>query len=129
VGHIHLATNAIRIDLLCEAQPGSPARLEFQQVEGKLAARLRGGDWIATLDPRARSVLEAALTGLYCKAGVDFVVVSGGPQAVFVFQEHPISWDTWVTWWQADRTATRAPGPLVAEVCLFPPGEASEKRP
>ncbi|MFO0879845.1 MAG: hypothetical protein U0840_21065 [Gemmataceae bacterium] len=129
VGHIHLATNAIRIDLLCEALPGNRARLEFQQVEGKLMARLREGDWIATLDPRPRSVLEAALTGLYCKAGVDYVVVSGEPQSVFTLQEHPIPWETWVTWWQADRTTTRAPGPLLAEVRLLPQGEASENRP
>lgn len=78
VGHIEIASNRVRIALVCEALQGGrddrgAAKIAFEEQSGWLVASVAQLGWIAKLDDAQRVVLENGLAGLYALAAVDMV--------------------------------------------------------
>jgi hypothetical protein len=78
VGHIEIASNRVRIGLVCESLQGGrdasgTAKIAFEEQSGWLLGSVAQLGWIAKLDDVQRLVLENGLAGFYKMAAVDIV--------------------------------------------------------
>ncbi len=78
VGHIEIASNRVRIGLVCESLQGgrdasASAKIAFEEQSGWLLGSVAQLGWIAKLDEAQRLVLENGLAGFYKMAAVDIV--------------------------------------------------------
>ena len=96
VGKVMLATNRIRIELLCKI--GEPMRLSFFEHAGTLTAVMDCPGWLRKLPDDQAAVVRTALAGWYQLAGADVVPAEvGSPETA------KISWDAWVAMWAKDQ--------------------------
>jgi hypothetical protein len=73
VGKIVLATNRIRIELLCPHFAPESCWLDFTNRGGRLVAAVPVAGWLSRLNVPLREVAAAAWTGFYKRAGVDLL--------------------------------------------------------
>lgn len=73
VGRIQLASNSLRIELLCPEIARSSLWIAFQEQSGWLLASVLSSGWLLHLTPEAHGALRTAIAGLYKMAGVDLV--------------------------------------------------------
>jgi hypothetical protein len=71
LGHVHLATTLIRVELKRESS--QPLVLAFEQRAGWIIAAIEEMGWAAQLPAAQSRQLAAALLGLYKLAGVDLI--------------------------------------------------------
>jgi hypothetical protein len=71
LGHVHLATTLIRVELKRESS--QPLVLAFEQRAGWIIAAIEEMGWAAHLPAAQSRQLAAALLGLYKLAGVDLI--------------------------------------------------------
>ncbi|MCZ2343252.1 MAG: hypothetical protein LC104_15885 [Bacteroidales bacterium] len=73
VGHVHLGTNRIRIELQLDGQDENMAILEWCDCSGWLVAGWMEPGWVATLEEAPARAMANTLAYLYKRAGVDLV--------------------------------------------------------
>ncbi len=73
VGTITMASNRVRIELLCPGKDAGSAEISFEEQSGLLLGTISRAGFIDTLEGEQRIVFENALAGLYKVAGVDLV--------------------------------------------------------
>jgi hypothetical protein len=73
VGMITMASNRIRIELLCPGTDAGSAEIAFEEQSGLLLGTVSRPGFIDTLEGDQRIIFENALAGLYKVAGVDLV--------------------------------------------------------
>jgi len=73
VGRVRLASNNIRIELLCSAFDDEPLELVFEEQNGWLVANAFQTGWVRQLTTEQQQVLLTAVIGFYRLAGVDLV--------------------------------------------------------
>jgi hypothetical protein len=71
VGHVHVASNRIEVELCRGESPN--AWLAFEERGGWILVEVQREGWIRELTPQARAVWEAALLGFYKLAAVELV--------------------------------------------------------
>ncbi len=71
VGAIRLATNQVQVELVHERFADRPARLQFQEMSGKILASLAPPNWLGELLESERRALRPALKMLFELAGAD----------------------------------------------------------
>jgi hypothetical protein len=85
LGAVGLATNRVRLELLCPDLPGGPVVIFFDLCAGWLVAGVHEAGWLTRLTGPQRAVLATALAGLYKRAGVDLtreqIAAALGPAA------------------------------------------------
>lgn len=73
VARIRLASNNIRIELICPSLADNRLVLVFEEQSGWLVANALDCGWVSQLSDRERELLMIALIGFYRLAGVDMV--------------------------------------------------------
>jgi hypothetical protein len=73
LGKIELASNRVKIELLCLSVTNAPAVLVFDEQSGFLLAQIPSLGFIEKLNIVDRIVLENGIAGVYKMAGVDLV--------------------------------------------------------
>jgi hypothetical protein len=73
VGHIELASNRLRVELINADHADRPARLEWYEQDGWLIAQLNERGWFDQIAEMPREAVTTALVGLYKLAGIDIV--------------------------------------------------------
>jgi hypothetical protein len=73
LGHVHLATTLIRVELNLDSSPAGPLVLAFEQRAGWIIAAIEEMGWTSGLAAAQSRQLAAALLGLYKLAGVDLI--------------------------------------------------------
>ncbi|MEZ4399842.1 MAG: hypothetical protein R3B06_07475 [Kofleriaceae bacterium] len=73
VRQVELASNRVRIELVCPSVAATPAVVDIEEQSGWLVAGVREAGWLAALDTDHRRVVELALAGFYKLAAVDVV--------------------------------------------------------
>jgi hypothetical protein len=71
LAEIHLATNRIKVMLLCPSLDDSVLVLSFDNLHGWLVAGVTQRGWLPKLNSAQKQTLAAALAGLYKMAGVN----------------------------------------------------------
>jgi hypothetical protein len=66
-----LATNRVRLELMCPDLPGEPVDIRFDYCAGWLVAGMHRTGWLAQVSRPQREAFATALAGLYKLAGVD----------------------------------------------------------
>ncbi|MHC4876335.1 MAG: hypothetical protein ACYTGL_07540 [Planctomycetota bacterium] len=73
VGRLRLASNNIRVELLCSEVDDEPLELVFEEQSGWLVASTFQAGWVRSLSTQQQQVLLTAIIGFYRLAGVDLV--------------------------------------------------------
>lgn len=94
VGSVRVATNRIDVELRRGDKPHTPSMLSWEDDGRMLHGSVSREGWLASLTPHDRSVLIAAVGGLFQRAGVDETT---GSLPVKVLP--PTEWNAWVDTW------------------------------
>lgn len=108
VTSVKAATNRIDVELACSKRPDAPARLTWEDLDGKLIARIDRLGWLEQLSAHDRTTFATAVDGLYRRSGVESAegpLVNAMPDV--------IKWDTWVAFWSL--TLGDLPEPIKSE--------------
>jgi len=73
VGEIEIASNSLRIELLCPNVSESGLWLSFQEQSGRLVAGILNSGWLLRTPPERNVPLADALAGFYKLGGVDLI--------------------------------------------------------
>ena len=73
VEHVDLASNRVRITIVCPSVSSEPMTITFEHRAGWLIASISQVGWIDALDEDQRHIFEIALGGFYKLSGIDLV--------------------------------------------------------
>jgi hypothetical protein len=137
-GSIRAATNRIHVELCCPQLGQQALVVVFEEIGGRLIARVSEPGWLSRLTQPQLQVVANALAGFYKMAGVDLVRhqcddgffagdlterSSSAPQ----FKDWPISWQDWVESWQPEHEPKGTLSALADGFHLLPTKVVSQK--
>jgi hypothetical protein len=70
---VDVASNRVRVELVCPSAGPGVLAIGFDEQSGWLVAGIRERGWLAALAPRPRAIFDLALGGFYRLAGVELV--------------------------------------------------------
>ncbi len=110
VGHLGLATNVIRVELLASEVGPEPFGFRFREEGGELSVELTHAGWLPRLSPCRRRTLLLALAGLFPLSAVDRMrgSVAGHAKSTAIAEES-IAWPWWVDAWELDQAGKEVP--------------------